>query len=167
VKEKHAKFKKYYKSHMPKIYRYVFFRVGQNKALTEDLVSEIFLKALEKLEQFDDTGSFTAWIYGIAKNHVIDHYRKHRKAVSLDEIENIIPSGHETEKIAGQKINAAHLQFALEKLPEKKKELIMLRYFAGNSFKQIAKIIKKDETAARVATHRALKELKAKLQFLE
>lgn len=160
---KYEQFKTHYTEHMPKVYRYVFFRVNKDKDTAEDLVSEIFLKALEKFETFDSEGSFTAWIFGIAKNHLIDHYRRNKQNVSLDEIENIVPDKSNIKTETDEIIDSEHLQRAMETLSEDKKELIRLRYFSEYSFKEIAEIVGKDEIALRVSIHRTLKELKEKL----
>lgn len=152
---------------MPKVYRYVFFRVDRDRDLAEDLVSEIFLKALEKFETFDSEGSFIAWVFGITKNHLVDYFRKAKQTVSLDEIENIVPSKLKTGEETDKNMDMGHLRAAMKTLSEEKKELIELRYLSEYSFKEIAQIVEKDETAVRVMVHRTLKELKSKLKHIQ
>ncbi|TAL19526.1 sigma-70 family RNA polymerase sigma factor, partial [Patescibacteria group bacterium] len=68
------KFRKFYETHFNKIYRFVLFRVG-NRELAEDLVSEIFVKALKAFPSYDESRSRSSWIFTIARNHLINHYR--------------------------------------------------------------------------------------------
>ncbi|MEK7211925.1 MAG: RNA polymerase sigma factor, partial [Patescibacteria group bacterium] len=61
-------FQQYYREFLPKIYRFVFFRVGGKRETAEDLTSEIFIKALDNFDSFDEAKPFSPWIYQIAKN---------------------------------------------------------------------------------------------------
>ena len=162
----YQQFEEYYNKHMPEIYGYVYLRIQHNKALTEDMVSEIFLKAVEKFEQFDETkGSFKAWIFQITKNYLIDYFRsnKNKGTSSLDEMENQLRDNHDTQKTAEQSIEKDLIKEAMKTLTEDKKELVALRYFAGYSFEEIAEITKDNANNIRVKTHRILQELKRKL----
>jgi len=80
-----------YDYYFPKIYGYIYKRVG-NFDLAEDLVSSIFLKVFTNIGAYKEQGySFSAWVYRIATNKLIDHYRKagQKKVVSLDEVVDI------------------------------------------------------------------------------
>src|SRR5512143_1505675 len=82
-------FTQLYDAYVERIYRYVYFRVSDDTA-TEDLVSQVFLKAWQNLDRYKIGGSpFIAWLYTIARNLVIDHYRSHREMVSLEEAANL------------------------------------------------------------------------------
>jgi len=78
-------FEKYYREFLPKIYRFVYFRVGAKKEEAEELTSEIFLKALDAFDGFEEGKPFAPWIYQIAKNHLINHYRVAGRTVPMDE----------------------------------------------------------------------------------
>jgi DNA-directed RNA polymerase specialized sigma24 family protein len=73
-----------YGASIDRIYRYVFFRVTDTE-LAEDLTSEVFLKAWENLRRYRPGGPFIAWLYTIARNTVIDHYRTRKPSVPLDQ----------------------------------------------------------------------------------
>jgi len=72
---KKGSFEAFYNKNLDRIYRYVFFRVGRNRDVCEDLVSEIFMKALKHFEKYDPDISESAWIYRIAHNHLANHFR--------------------------------------------------------------------------------------------
>ena len=67
-------FGKVYDSLVEKVYRFIFFKV-ESRETAEDLTQGVFLKALENIEKYRKNTSFLAWIYTIARNSVIDHYR--------------------------------------------------------------------------------------------
>lgn len=161
-----ATFQKYYEEYMPKIFRYVFSKVS-DRELTEDLVSEISLKALEHFESYDEQYPFGGWFYGIARNHVIDHYKKFKKLqhTSLDEIENLVPDSSNPARDAERAMSSQCLKSALSKLDDDKKELVTLRYLSGYSYKEIGDMFGKEENAVKVSTHRAVCQLKKILQY--
>lgn len=159
-----SQFQKYYEEYMPKIFRYVYSKVS-DRELAEDLVSEISLKALEHFESYDESKPFGGWFYGIARNHVIDHYKKfaRQQHTSLDEFENIIPDKSNPAEDAQRAIANEHLKAALSKLNDDKKELVTLRYLSGYSYKEMGEMFGKEENTVKVATHRAVCELKKML----
>src|SRR5512146_851618 len=78
-------FGKLYESTFDRIYRYIFFRVSDDE-MTEDLASRVYLKAWESLPRFKSGNvPFIAWLYTIAHNMVIDHYRTRHQHVDLEE----------------------------------------------------------------------------------
>ncbi len=161
-------FQGYYEEFMPKLYRYVASRVSGDRQMAEDLVSEIFMKALEHFEKYDKSYPFQAWLFGIARNHLIDHYKKNakRKTSSLDEIENILPDNLDgPDKNAEKSLSASRIRDALAKLPPEKQELVTLRYLNGYSYAEMAMILGKEENAVKVATFRIVKQLQGTLSF--
>ena len=89
--KKNKRFSQYYNEFFEKIYNYIFFRVGNNRQMAEEFTQEVFLKAYENFDDFDKNANFSAWIYRIAHNHIIDHYRKKKtNTTDLDAIVNMI-----------------------------------------------------------------------------
>lgn len=162
-----TQFQKLYEEHMPKLYRYVYSRSGLDSAVAEDLTSEIFLKALEHFDGYKPDFPFGAWLFGIARNHLIDHYKKtaKKKTTSLDEIENILPSKENIPEKAESTLWNERLQAALKQLPPEKQELVTLRYVSGYSYAEMAQILGKEENAVKVATFRITQHLKEQLSF--
>ena len=164
------KFQIYYDEYMAKVYAYINSRNNYNNQLAEDLTSEIFLKALEKFDTFsEEEGSFSAWIFRITKNHLIDHYRskKNKKATSIEDLENVLQSKENTSKQAQSAIEVAQLRKILETLAPRKREIISLKYLSGYNYKEIAEILGEEENSVRVTAHRTLKELRRKLYEID
>ncbi|MEK7545184.1 MAG: RNA polymerase sigma factor [Patescibacteria group bacterium] len=162
-----TQFQKLYEEHMPKLYRYVYSRSGLDSAVAEDLTSEIFMKALEHFDGYKADFPFGAWLFGIARNHLIDHYKRNakKKTSSLDEIENLLASSENIPEKAESALWNERLQQALKQLPPEKQELVTLRYVSGYSYAEMAKILGKEENAVKVATFRVTQHLKDQLSF--
>ena len=79
-------FEAFYQANLDRIYRYVFFRVGRNETVTQDIVSEIFIKALQHFEKYDEAISRSAWIYRIAHNHLANYFRDKKPQVDLEDV---------------------------------------------------------------------------------
>lgn len=172
-------FSKFYNQHFNKIYRFVFFRVGAKRELAEDLTSAIFIKALEHFEDFDEEKSRSAWIFTIAHNHLVNYFRDNakKKEISIDEMaENLETSAEEVVgfnrpellvdglKTILQNDTQRELLLILSKLSEDKQQLVTFKYLLGYNYAEIAEILKMTETAVKVATHRAMKELKESIK---
>lgn len=155
-----ASFQKYYEEFMPKIFRYVYCKVC-DRELAEDLVSEISLKAFEHFESYDEQYSFGGWFYGIARNHLIDHYKSSakRQHTSLDEIENLVPDSSNPVADTIQTMKYDQLKAALAKLHDDEKELVTLHYLSGYSYREMGEMFGKEENTVKVATHRAVIKL--------
>ena len=78
-------FGKLYDQHVKKIYEFIYFKT-HHKETAEDLTSVTFMKALSNIESFDEKkASFKTWLYRIARNTVIDHYRMKRETADLED----------------------------------------------------------------------------------
>ena len=159
------RFEKFYNKHIDKVYRFVFFRVGQNKELTEDLVSEIFLKALDKFATYDENKSISAWIMTISKNHLANYWRSKKENVSLDEQQE---SEQHTQdktifgramKIFNKEQKIAEVYEIIENLGEEEKEIVTLHYICGYKYIEIAEMRGEKLSAVKVRAHRAIKKL--------
>lgn len=150
-------FGKLYTLYLDKLYRYVFFRVGQNKELAEDITSEIFLKAWKNLDDFKD-GSFQAWVYTIARNKVIDFYRTNKNHDKLEE--TILDDKNNIEDEILNKIEIEEVKKAINNLTQEQQEVIILKFIEDMKNTEISKILNKKEDAIRALQHRAIRQLK-------
>jgi RNA polymerase sigma-70 factor (ECF subfamily) len=157
-----GKFGEIYQLYMQRIYRYLYSRVG-NTQEAEDLTAQTFLAALENIEKFRLDGCFPAWLFGIARNKVVDHYRKMRKISALEEQEGHSPVD---EPLAGiiHSERAAALSVLIRTLPEGERELLRLRYLAEMSFQEMARALKKSEDAVKKSLYRLLERLQRQLE---
>lgn len=163
-----ACFGKLYDLHAPRIYRFIFLKTG-NKNDTEDLTHEVFLAAWRTIKTYSaqEHIPFTSWLYHIARNRVIDYYRKTKKNISLDEIlkGNTLPA--ELVSTTHHSImNALHTKFemqaiinAIGRLNDDQQNVIIMRYVEDLSSEEIGNAIGKTAGAVRLIQHRALKQL--------
>ena len=140
------------------LYRYIYIRCGYNRELAEDITQDIFVKAWEKRSTFNSSKStLKNWIYTIARNHIIDIYRK--KKVSTKSFDEDIYVKDLNISVEDEVVLADILK-NLEKLKEKEKKVIVLRYVQDLDIEEISKIIGKSKNTTKVMIHRAIKKLK-------
>ncbi|MBT3293241.1 sigma-70 family RNA polymerase sigma factor [Candidatus Peregrinibacteria bacterium] len=141
------------------IYRYTSFRVQEE--LAEDLVSDIFVKAWEKLNSYKPQKNvpFGAWLFRIARYTVIDSYRSHQ---TLEEV----PEDIEDEDVfnrAETRVKRKHLlhtvRSAMGELPKKYRDILELSFMAELPNAEIARVLRMREGAVRTQKSRALKKL--------
>ena len=134
------------KRHKKRVYTYIFLIV-KKQHLAEDIFQDTFIKVIKSLRQgkYKDEGRFVSWVLRIAHNLVIDYYRKekHLKVYSNDDNEiDIFNSQKFSEKTIEEDIISNQIsqevKLLIEELPEDQKEVIILRHYAGLSFKEIA-----------------------------
>ena len=149
-----------YVRHLDKIYRYVFYKVGHEKK-AEDLTEQVFLDAWEAIDGYQPRGyPFSSWLYRIAHNAVVDHYRTQKDERPLDALAFTLADGSMgPEETLMKKREVSRLLGAMDHLSEEKQELIILRFVEGLSHARVAQILNKSEVACRVMQHRALARL--------
>ncbi|MEK7116246.1 MAG: RNA polymerase sigma factor [Patescibacteria group bacterium] len=153
-------FPSFYRSHVTRVYRFIFYRVNGNKELAEDLTQDVFLKALAAFDRYDPAVSESAWMYTIARNHLINHMQKQHPSVALEAIENTDWDRVDWAEILSASYDERRLLEALKQLPETDAEIIRLKYLEGWPYEDIAQKIGKTAGSLRIQTHRALKCLR-------
>lgn len=157
---KKKEFTLFYNENIDRIYRYVFFRVGRDTEIAQDLVSEIFLKAFQHFEKYDPAISKSAWIYRIAHNHLANFYRDRKVHADLDELAPFIEGEH-GERTMERKEAEMQLIERLSALANEERLLVTQKYLEGYSYAEMAEIHGRSADALKVATHRAMKKLQA------
>jgi RNA polymerase sigma-70 factor, ECF subfamily len=152
-------FEQFYQANIDRIYRYVFFRVGRNVSVAEDLVSEIFMKALKHFHKFDPKISQSAWIYRIAYNHLANYFRDQKKTVDIDDVSYSL-IGDDGRKQLEVKEEELQLYEKLDELSKEERKLVTMKYLEGYSYKEMAQILHRTKDGLKVATHRAMKKLR-------
>jgi len=147
-----------YGIYLDRIYRYVFYQV-KDKMTAEDLVGEVFVKAWKAIGSYKGKSqAFSAWLYRIAHNHLIDDFRKRRKLTSL-EMETPAETGNPEQEAEG-KLVQQELSEAINDLPQNQKQVILLKFIEGLDNSEIGKIMGKSQGAIRVLQMRALAALR-------
>jgi RNA polymerase sigma-70 factor (ECF subfamily) len=151
-----------YGIYLDRIYRYVFYQVS-NSTIAEDLTEEIFLKAWEGIKKFKWRGPpFLAWLYRIARNHIIDYFRTSRQQQTLDE--ELEDEDNSPEQEAGDRQTQRMLSRAILSLPQQQRQIILLKFIEGLENCEIAQILRKSQGAIRIAQMRALDALRQRLK---
>ncbi len=156
-----AMFRPLYDRYYEAIFLYIFRRTT-DEALTADLCSQVFLKAMQRIDCYEYKGvPFSAWLYRIASNEIAQHFRKAKKkrTVTLEDapvgdLMQELQEGGDLEAYLPQLIEA------LDQLKEKDLQLIELRFFEGLPYKEIADIMDITENNAKVRTFRILNRMK-------
>ena len=151
-------FAQLYDACMDRVYRYVFFRVSDQQ-MAEDLTSQVFLKAWEKLDGYRPQGPFLSWLYAIARNTVIDHYRTQKQTVSLEDAGPIVAENDRLEDALEFEFEMKSVQAAMQQLTGEQQEVLILKFVAEYDTAQIAKRMGKSPGAIRALQMRALQAL--------
>ena len=151
-----------YRRHMDVIYRYLFFRVG-GETQAEDLTEDVFLKAWEALPKFKvGQQPLIHWLYRIAHNLLIDHFRKRTPLPLSDQlITSLVDSTETPEGVVNRHEEMELITRAVRRLAALEQQVILLRFVEGLSHRKIGNIIGKSAAASRVIQYRALKTLRA------
>lgn len=158
----YTKFLTYYQEYHQKIYRYLYFRTYEDRELAEDLTSDTFLKAFEKLESYNPEYSFSAWIYTIARNSLIDHVRKNSSIQNYDieDYENYLGTEEDFSSKLDREKDQGQILLHIKKLPPTHQEIVLLKYFNDYTNEEIQNTLDLNPNTLRVNLHRALKKLK-------
>lgn len=148
-----------YMKYIDNIYRYIFFRVNQNQQTAEDLSEVTFLKAWKNISSLESGRlNFRSWLYTIAHNVCIDHFRQIKNQVKLDE--NIEYKTADLEEKLTKEGDILQLQKAINLLTDEQKQIIIMKFINEMSNQEISRILHKKEDAIRALQHRALKKLR-------
>ncbi|MDD5589755.1 MAG: RNA polymerase sigma factor [Candidatus Portnoybacteria bacterium] len=152
-------FGKLYDLYAERIYRFIYFKT-HHRETAQDLASQTFFKALENIRNFDPAkGLFSSWLYRIAANSVIDHWRKQKKNLNIDDIWDLRGKG----SIAQDAENKDHLERVrqyLEKFSPEQRQVVIMRVWDELSYREIAEILGKSEASCKMMFSRALSRLR-------
>lgn len=146
-----------------------FYGMNKDAGLCEDLVQNVFFRILKYRYLFRGEGEFRTWIFHIARNVSHDHFRKNKwtKKVSLDSWEERLVTDENRNTQFQQDDELRMLSMALDRLPEDKREILMLSKFHEMKYREIGEILGCSEGAVKVKVFRALQELKEVYRQLE
>ncbi len=151
-----------YDHYQPMIYRFVAVKVGRREE-AEDITHQVFLSAWQNIKRYEHRGHpFSSWLYRIARNQVVDHYRGRKDEVSLEQlgIEDIAALPQTVSSDLATKLEVEQVFRAIYKLKADYQDVIILRFIEDLSIKETAEAMKKSEGAVKLMQHRAMAELK-------
>lgn len=156
-------FAQLYEEHFDRIYRYVALKIG-DKTEAEDMTQQVFLNALKSISSFKWKGApFSAWLFRIAHNQVVDYLRKKSKhaATPLDETQ--VSSDSNPQLMAEHRLDIEQLLLATKRLTRAQREVIALRFAGELSTAQVAKVMGKSQGAVKALQHSAIVALRKAL----
>ena len=152
-----------YELYLDRIYRYISSRIS-NSYDVDDLVSDTFVKVIKGIENLENRHdfSFSAWIFAIARNVVIDFYRKkgyYPNKVGLESLSKNPAPYLDPSVIIIETESYTELHTYLKRLPYRRQEVMRLKYFGGLRNKEIAKVLGIEERTVASHLSRGLKDL--------
>jgi len=156
-------FTQIYDAYINKIYRFIFLKVN-SQDIAQDLCSETFIRAWNcfKDKEIDNPQAF---LYQIARNLVVDHYREKGKTQTI-QVENV-PIIDSSIDIEGESLKGSDLgdiQAVMANIKSEYQDIVTLHYIEDLTVPEIAKMLNKTEGNVRVTLHRALKSIKSKIE---
>lgn len=132
-----------------------------HQQIAEDICADVFLKAWKNLDQFK-SGSFQAWLYSIARNAVIDHYRSSKEIKNIEDCWDLSADEDLLTK-TDELIQIERIKEIISSLKLLDREILTMRFWQELSFAEIAEYLGKEEGAIKMACMRAIKKLKNKI----
>jgi RNA polymerase sigma-70 factor (ECF subfamily) len=152
-----------YERYLDAIYHYVFYRVnGRQEA--EDMTEAIFLRAWQALDTNPPhEAPFRLWLYRIAHNAVVDHYRTRKEQVGLEAAAHLADPKESPEASVARRERAEALKRAIMQMKEDHQEVLTCRFIVGLSHAETAVVMSRSEEAARALQYRAVNALRKRL----
>ena len=158
-------FAQLYEEYFDKIYRYVALKIG-DRMEAEDITQQVFLNAIKAISSFRWRGiPFSAWLFRIAHNQVVDYLRRKTKRPTMPLDESLVASDYDPQLIAGRKLDIERLYSAAGKLTPAQQEVISLRFAGELPIAQVAQIMGKSEGAVKALQHSAIVALRKTLSM--
>jgi RNA polymerase sigma-70 factor (ECF subfamily) len=148
VKGDQSCFEKLINRHKSKVHAYISLYI-RDQALVEDIFQDTFLKVIQSVKtgRYSDNGKFLSWVMRISHNLIIDHFRrlKQMNTISNDDYESDIFNSKQfaeenVEDVMVKKQIHLDIRKMISKLPDDQREVVILRHYAGLSFKEIADV---------------------------
>src|SRR5215216_5729540 len=152
-------FAELYRRNLTRVYRYHIAHTGNTKD-AEDLTSQTFVAALEGIHSFRGSGSFAAWIMGIASRKKLMFFRGNRIELPLDSALHYPSPGLTTDKAAAHQLQLESISRALRLLSSDRAEALILTYFSGLSHAEAGRVLGKTEAAIKMLIARGLQDLR-------
>lgn len=153
-----------YLHYQPAIYRYLYYRTG-NAQTAEDLTADVFLKMVQIVAtQPIEMRFIQAWLFQVARNLAIDHYRRTAAHPSVALAEDLEEGGADLNRKMDNHLTSAALAQALSQLDEMQRDVLALRFIEALPIAETARVVHKSEDAVKGLQRRALLTLRKLLE---
>ncbi|PIR98310.1 MAG: hypothetical protein COT88_02235 [Candidatus Colwellbacteria bacterium CG10_big_fil_rev_8_21_14_0_10_41_28] len=154
-----------YDHYLPKIYRFVLIKVAYREQ-AEDITQQTFFKAWRSMKRYQSKGyPFGSWLYRIARNSVIDHYRKTKEEVDIENVsEEILGVDNTLSQNLDSKFEWETILKSIKSLNDIEQDVLIMRFVEDMQHSEVARVVDKSENAVKVIQHRAIKKLEERLK---
>lgn len=164
--DRRGDFERLYRESRDDLYSYLTFLLA-NRSLAEEVTAQAFERAYRKRSSFDSRrGDLRAWLFRIARNAAIDELRRGRREIALDftsESAATMGSAGASDEAPGEPIDRVYVATALRTLAPNQRELVALKFFAGLTNVEIARVLRQSESNVGSRLHRAITSLREAL----
>lgn len=153
-----------YDHYQPQIYRFIYLKVGGREE-AEDLSHQTFLNAWLGIGKYKHRGfPFSSWLYQIARNQIVDHYRSRHESSSLEDIdpESVVVENFQNETVE-QALEIERVTAAIRRLKPEYQDVLIMRFVEDLSVRDVSAALDKSEGAIKLLQHRAIKLLREEL----
>jgi RNA polymerase sigma factor (sigma-70 family) len=148
-----------FEAHHKRLYNYFLHQTGSRQA-SEDLVVDVFLRILKYRHTYKDEGSFSAWMYAIARHTRIDYYKEHNdQSEFMEEPDTLTSNAPNPGEEYENKDDIILLRKAMAELPEDRREVILMSRFNHMPYREIGEVLGCTVGAVKVRIYRAMKDL--------
>jgi RNA polymerase sigma-70 factor (ECF subfamily) len=144
------------------VFRFIYYRTNDVE-VAADLTGDVFEKMLKALPAYQPRRPFAAWLFQIARNRVIDHWRRQQAHQDVPLDERLPSADVSPEQMVEQQLTVERLVRALPYLTVDQRDVLILRYVVGMRIRSVATTMKKSEGAVRMLQQRALEALRNRL----
>ena len=160
AKKRPDEYEKLYKKYSTDIFNHIWYRVGHNRDLSEDLTQEVFVRAFAKLKKFQNKGySYKTYLLTIAKNVLVNYFKKKKPIIGIDDYKDV-PIEITKDQELDRKLEAENLWKAVQNLSHNERDVILMHYKNNIKTKDIGIIIGKTTNAVKIILTRGRKKLK-------
>lgn len=154
-----------YEQHKTAVHTYIYYRVGGDRALAEEITAEVFTRMVAGLPRFVyRERPFLAWLYTIARHCINDYYRRDGRHPNQPLSEQLPDNAAGPEQQAQRRLEETRLLQAITHLTEAQRDVVILRFIEGRSVTETAVLLGKKEGAVKTLTRRALAALRRQLE---
>jgi RNA polymerase sigma-70 factor (ECF subfamily) len=145
---------------LPRVYNFFRYRVGDGP-VAEDLTAATFEKVWRSRHRYRrDRAAFGTWVFAVARNVAVDHYRRRRAHAPLEDAAGL-PGGPTPEDLTAHRSDLARLETLLARRPEREREILALKYGAEMTNREVARTTGLSESNVGTILHRAVQALPA------
>lgn len=149
-----------YEENFDRIYRYIVLKIGE-RTEAEDMTQQVFLSAFKSISSFKWKGApFSAWLFRIAHNRIVDYLRKKSKQATVPLNESLASGSSNPGTEAERNLEIADLVAATQKLTSAQREVISLRFAGGLPIAEVARVMGKSQGAIKALQHSAVAALR-------